>query len=137
MATFRTGGEADSFCTRCRMVLAHTILALEGGKPARVECNTCHGQHNYRPGTPDARSAPAAVARADGDAKAGRTRVSFDDLMAARTAPVRPYSPKTAFAMDDTVSHPTFGRGIVAAVRADKIDVMFRAGTKTLVHARA
>ena len=74
MATFRTGGEADSFCTRCRMVLAHTILALEGGKPARVECNTCHGQHNYRPGTPDARSAPAAVARADGDAKAGRTR---------------------------------------------------------------
>ena len=137
MATFRTGGEADSFCTRCRMLLAHTILALEGGKPARVQCNTCHGQHNYRPATPDVRSSAVNVAKADGDAKSGRTRISFDDVMAARTSEVKPYSPKTSFVLDDTVSHPTFGRGIVAAVRNDKIDVTFRAGTKTLMHARS
>ena len=38
----KTGGEVDCFCTRCKMVLAHTILAMVGDRPARVKCNTCH-----------------------------------------------------------------------------------------------
>jgi hypothetical protein len=117
------------------MVLAHTILALDGGKPARVECNTCHGQHNYRPSAGESRASPSP-ARKNGTTAPSRVRLSFDEIMAQRPAAARAYSPKVTFALDETVSHPTFGRGIVAAVRADKIDVTFRNGTKTLVHSR-
>src|SRR2546429_5893163 len=49
MATaLRVGGDIDAWCTRCKMNLGHTILALVGTRPARVRCNTCHGEHNYR-----------------------------------------------------------------------------------------
>ena len=30
MATHRVGGEVDASCTRCKMELAHTILAMVG-----------------------------------------------------------------------------------------------------------
>src|SRR6266852_6391254 len=50
----RVGGDIDAFCTRCKMELGHTVLAMMGQKPVRVRCNTCGGEHKYR-GT----SAPA------------------------------------------------------------------------------
>src|SRR5207302_3841179 len=44
----RVGGDVDAFCTRCKMELGHTILAMVGARPVRVRCNTCGGEHNYR-----------------------------------------------------------------------------------------
>lgn len=135
----RTGGEIDAWCTKCRMLLAHTIVAMVGSKPVRVQCNTCGGVHNYRSGTSDVRttkaSAPTAAAKA-ASTRATRQVISFDDVMASKTREPRNYSPKAVFSVDDVVVHPTFGRGYVSAVRADKIDVTFRAEVKTLVHGR-
>jgi hypothetical protein len=34
MATYKVGGEVDVMCTRCKMLLAHTILAIDGARPA-------------------------------------------------------------------------------------------------------
>src|SRR5438132_3414963 len=48
----KVGGSIDSWCGKCKMVLAHTIEAMVGEKPARVHCNTCKSQHAYRPGAP-------------------------------------------------------------------------------------
>jgi len=39
--------------------------------------------------------------------------------------------------VDDLISHPVFGLGIVRAVRRDKVDVAFKASERTLIHARA
>lgn len=119
------------------MVLAHTIIALEGGKPARVECNTCHGQHNFRGTTPEAASRPSSPApKTTRSTSSSKSKPSFDEVMAKHTGPTRTYSPKSTFAINETMSHPTFGRGFVAAVRHDKIDVTFSAGVKTLVHGK-
>lgn len=137
----RVGGEVDSFCTRCRMLLAHTILAMMGTRPVRVQCNTCGGQHNYR-AAPDApRSSVAKTAKtaktATSGASARTERLSFDDQLASKVGAGKAYSPKATFLVDEVVLHPTFGRGFVAAVRQDKIDVAFNSGTRTLVHARS
>lgn len=140
VAQYHAGGEVDSFCTRCRMVLAHTILAVDGSRPARVQCNTCQGQHNYRPATPEPRSSSSSGSsspRAAAATSPSRTRLSFDEIFATKHGPTKTYSPKVTFAVDDTVSHPTFGSGYVIAVRQDKVDITFRIGTKTLMHARA
>lgn len=139
MAAVRTGGEVDAVCTKCKMVLAHTVIAMVGSKPVRVQCNTCNGQHNYRGGGADAKvSTTSPAARATRAPRAVATRLSFDDLLAERkTGLARPYSPKVSFLLDEVVQHPTFGLGYVSAVRPDKVEVTFRSGSKTLIHGRA
>jgi hypothetical protein len=131
MATHKVGGEVDAFCLRCKLNLAHTILAMVGTKIARVRCNTCGGDHAFR-STPSRTRAPAQP-------RAGHERVviSFEQQLAGKDISHAPkYSPKDAYGVNQVIDHPTFGLGIVAAVREDKVDVVFKAAQKTLVHGR-
>ena len=129
----KVGGEIDTLCTRCELVLAHTVHAVVAGRPVRVECNTCHAVHRYR-ASDGPRPASQGGARTE---RARKAVVGFDDLVAARTRPPRPYSPKETFAVDDVLDHPIFGRGFVSAVRdGGKIEVTFRSDVRTLVHGR-
>src|SRR5439155_23292581 len=78
--------------------------------------------------------AKAKKARASAPAKvviAWEERLKSNDLTKARK-----YSPKESFAVDEVMNHPTFGYGIVSAVRGDKIDVAFKAFEKTLLQKR-
>ena len=43
---------------------------------------------------------------------------------------------RSTYAVDQVVRHPTFGLGIVRAVRQDKMDVAFKAAERTLVQGR-
>jgi hypothetical protein len=45
----KVGGEVDALCNKCELTLAHTVIAMVGDKPAKVKCNTCKGEHKYRP----------------------------------------------------------------------------------------
>ncbi len=133
MATHRVGGEVDASCTRCRMELAHTILAMVGPKIARVRCNTCGSDHVYR-GTQSGSRAAAARPRAT---PAERTLVGWDAQLAALdVSKAEDYRPDRTYAVDQVVRHPTFGLGIVRAVRQDKMDVAFKAAERTLVQGR-
>jgi hypothetical protein len=134
MATYRVGGEVDATCTRCRMELAHTILAMVGQKIARVRCNTCGSDHVYR-GTQSSSRAAAARPRT---APAEKTIVGFDAQLAALdVSKAQDYHPDQNYAVDQVVRHPTFGLGIVRAVRQDKMDVAFKAAERTLVQGRS
>ena len=133
MATHRVGGEVDATCTRCRMVLAHTILAMVGTKIARVRCNTCGSDHVYR-GTQTASRSAAAKPRAT---PAERTVVGWEAQLAALdVASAQDYRPDHHYAVDQVVRHPTFGLGIVRTVRQDKMDVAFKSAERTLVQGR-
>jgi hypothetical protein len=142
--THKVGGEVDAFCTRCRLTLAHTILAMVGTKIARVRCNTCNGDHAYRsaPGTTDK---PSASSRASSSStpKASRATaeeklvISFEEQLAGKDLANAPrYSAKDTYKVDQVLQHPTFGLGLVTAVRGDKVDITFKSETKTLVHGR-
>jgi len=48
MGKIDVGRDIDCRCTRCKMELAHTIIAMVNGVPARVKCNTCHSERKYR-----------------------------------------------------------------------------------------
>lgn len=136
MSSHRVGGEVDAFCTRCKLTLAHTILAMVGTKIARVRCNTCGGDHTFRsaPGTPT-RAAPAAP-RPLREAPE-KVVISFQDQLAGKDlSQAAPYNPRDTYSVDQVISHPSFGYGIVTAVRNDKIEVAFKAQQKTLVHGR-
>ena len=132
----KVGGEVDSLCSKCELVLAHTVHAVVSGQPVKVECNTCHAVHRFRapagrpsgrvPGTPRAARAPKPGA------------LGFDELLAAKDQrAAQPYAPARTFAEGAVVDHPIFGRGFVSAVRdAGKIEVTFRSDVKLLVHGR-
>ena len=136
MATHRVGGEVDASCTRCKMELAHTILAMVGQKVARVRCNTCGSDHVYR-GTQTASRSAAARPRAAPTEKAARTIVGWDAQLAGLdVGNAQDYRPDQTYAVDQVVRHPTFGLGIVRAVRQDKMDVAFKAAERTLVQGR-
>lgn len=137
MANHRVGGDVDAYCTKCRMMLGHTIIAMVGEKIARVRCNTCQGQHTFRPNPPGTKTArtSAASPRAARPAREKVTTLPFEALFADRdTSTARTYSPKERFADEEILDHPTFGLGLVKAARHDKIDVIFKMGEKTLVH---
>jgi len=137
MATHRVGGEVDATCTRCRMELAHTILAMVGQKIARVRCNTCGSDHVYR-GTQSTSRSAAARTRAAPAEKVPRTLINFEAQLAALdVSKAQDYHPDQSYAVDQVVRHPTFGLGIVRAVRQDKMDVAFKAAERTLVQGRS
>ncbi len=132
----KVGGEVDSFCTRCEMTLAHTVIAMVDGRPVKVECNTCHGVHRYR-GDP-AVPAPRARASAPRPERERPVTVPFDEVLRGKDlAAARRYSPSATYAVDDVIEHPTFGLGWVSTVRdASKVEVTFRTDVKTLVHGK-
>lgn len=134
----RVGGDIDAFCTRCKMQLGHTILAMLGEKPARVRCNTCQGEHNYRhaPASPKKGSWEPREVRERREAKP--TITSWEALIAQKDmARARRYSARERYQTDELLDHPTFGIGLIQEVRGDKMQVAFKADTKTLVHGKS
>ena len=126
----RVGGDLDASCSRCKMVLGHTILAIVDHAPKRVRCNTCQGEHNYRsPAAASSKPRREPGTREKPQVTSWEAILAGKDLSRART-----YSAKEKFAVDEALSHPVFGIGIVQEDRGDKITVAFKADTKTLVH---
>jgi hypothetical protein len=127
----KVGGEVDAFCTRCQLLLAHTVIAMVGAVPVKVECNTCRSVHRFR-GASTASRRPASATTA----RRGPTQ-SFDEMLAAQTGTPSRYAPTGHYAAGDVVDHATFGRGFVSGVKdPGKVEVTFRGGVKTLVHGK-
>ncbi len=126
----KVGGEVDAFCTRCELLLAHTVIAMVGAVPVKVECNTCRNVHRFR-------VASAAAKRPAARAPRGTPRVSFDEMLAGQSGEPRRYATDVVFAAGDVLDHATFGRGFVSGMKdPGKVEVTFRTGVKTLVHGK-
>jgi hypothetical protein len=126
----KVGGEVDAFCTRCQLLLAHTVIAMVGAVPVKVECNTCRNVHRFR-GASTAARGPATRTRRGGPT------VSFDQMLATYTAQPRPYASSGQFSAGDVLDHAAFGRGFVSGVKdPGKVEVTFRTGVKTLIHGK-
>jgi hypothetical protein len=135
----KPGSTVDSWCTKCKLVLAHTVEAMVDGKITRVHCNTCRGQHAYRASAPGAKAAGgAAKSAARAKAEKANKLSDFETLLRGRTAAsARPYATTERFAPGEVISHSAFGLGVVTGERDSvKIDVQFADGPKVLMHGR-
>ena len=137
----KPGGSIDSWCGKCKLMLAHTIEAMVGDKPARVTCNTCKSQHTYKAQPPSSKPRSASEPKVNGgvtarSAKAAANR--YQSLLKAKDGTsITTYSVRNRYEQGDVMEHATFGRGAVTAVKdGTKIEVLFETGPKTLVHAR-
>ncbi len=157
----KVGGDVDAYCTKCRMDLSHRVIAMVKDDVKRVECLTCHGQHNYR--------RPASVKEAEREAKARRTlsssassstrssassrtsrastassaasktsersaRAQWEKAIAGQpTTAFRAYRISEKFAIGDLVRHSKFGDGVVVTIfDPHKVEVVFEDGSRTM-----
>ncbi|MGH7285830.1 MAG: hypothetical protein ACRELY_30290 [Polyangiaceae bacterium] len=144
------GGEIDSFCTKCRMVLNHRIIAMVGANAKRVECSTCGSHHNYRArapgdvaprgegGTRRVASGSGGPRSTRGPTKAQQAILDLEKFWEKATSgkPVADFKRySTAFVYDEgsLIHHSKFGDGVVTRVLdAKKVEILFRDGHKTL-----
>ncbi|MCL2179154.1 MAG: DUF3553 domain-containing protein [Proteobacteria bacterium] len=119
------------------MELAHTILAMVDLRIARVRCNTCQAQHSLRK-NPRGGPSPSSSSASPPRKTASPSMASSVPLLlaSADASKARNYSPRENFAEGDFLNHPSFGLGLVQAVRGDKMDVAFKAFEKTLIHGK-
>jgi len=130
---YAPGEYISAWCTKCRMELGHTIVAMVQNAPKRVRCNTCNGEHNYRIGPSDRiRTGSTNLKR-----KTRKPEAGYHELMSRlsgdRPPRVRKYSTRENFEKNDVLEHPRFGVGVVATViHRNKIEVFFKDGLKLL-----
>lgn len=138
---YSAGDEVDSKCNKCKLVLAHTIIAMNGDKVARVQCNTCRGPHAYRP--PEGAKERTAARRrttnkAPEEINAKTSASDFDTLIKGHDlSRAEKYSIRMQLKQNDAVNHPKFGIGLVTEIReGGKAHVAFRDGGRVLVYGR-
>ncbi len=140
--TPRVGGDVLSYCSKCKMDLAHVVVAMMGSQVLKVLCKTCKSQHNHRKGTGISAAASARSSRTSTGAAKPRTPAKSSVRWEERLSETRgkdpvPYDARKAFAQGDVVNHPNFGVGVIEEVKVNgKILVLFREGEKVLIHAR-
>lgn len=132
------GDEIDTFCSKCDLELAHVIVAMEAGRPVRVQCKTCKTIHAYRRPAGSKESPARRPPKQGGRRDRAIGASAYDQVMRGRDiSRAKPYKPATRFAADDVVSHPSFGVGaVMRELSGDKIEVAFAIGIKVLVHGR-
>jgi hypothetical protein len=148
----RAGGEVDSWCTKCKLVLNHRIIALVGATPARVECSTCNSHHNFRARAPgDKAPAAGGVKRASASGTAGpvskrgptkaqqlvldRERSWEKAVNGKNVSAFRAYRVSEIFEEGDLVRHSKFGDGVVTRLlEGKKVEILFKDDAKTLAH---
>ena len=128
MATLEAGSDVDAYCSKCKMVLAHVIVAMKGTKPARVECKTCKSVHAYKAAAPGARKTKKTIEKI----------TDYDQLIAGRDlASAKRYRMDESFAAEEVIDHKKFGLGLVQRVMSDgKMEVLFPDGPRILVSGR-
>lgn len=138
------GDYIDARCTKCRVITNHTIIAMVGEQVVRVQCNTCGGTHNYH--APKAekpagevKTRKPATAKAPKEAKSALSKAVLleqaqwqDASRDADPASAVPYRMDASFKVNNWVSHPTFGFGLVLAVTGNKVEILFQDGKKLL-----
>jgi hypothetical protein len=140
---YKTGGEIDSYCTKCKIILNHRIIAMLGPKPVKVECSTCSSHHMYRPKLPGTKTAGTGTTRTAKERPETRAQVSerervqnWEKAIAGKSVrDFRAYRVTEKFNEGDLVRHSKFGDGKVSRViDANKVEVLFKDDTKMLAH---
>ncbi len=136
MSQLTVGKDVLSYCTKCKLNLGHTIVAMKDVKHiAKVKCNTCNTIQAFK---------DASVSSKQNKTRTKKTTmkpskiISVSDLWMEKMSSTKkkstPYAMDQKFVQGDILDHTKFGPGIVEKVVDDKIEVIFRHEIKTLVH---
>ena len=131
---YSTGGYIEAWCTKCKMELGHTIIAMVDNLPKKVKCNTCDGKHNYRTKPSErSRTKPKITTRKRKSKEATYeeyiSRLTGGDLSGAKK-----YNISGCFEKDEIIDHSKFGIGVVLSIiKINKMEILFKDGPRLLI----
>lgn len=133
MSQFSAGKEVLSYCGKCKLPLAHIIVAMKDtGTIGKVTCKTCGTTHAYKDPALKAKKVKSVTA------KKSKKAVNVNDLWASEIAKSngssKKYTIRESFEVGDLIDHKSFGPGVVQALVDGKIEVLFQHEIKILVH---
>jgi hypothetical protein len=139
MSQLTVGKDVLSYCTKCKLNLGHTIVAMKDAKHiAKVKCNTCGTLQAYKD---PSNSSKQNKTRTKKTSSVPSKVISVSDLWMEKMSNTKkkstPYTMDGKFKQGDVIDHVKFGPGIVEKVVDDKIEVIFRHEIKTLVHKKS
>lgn len=137
MDTLRAGSNVDAWCTKCKLMLAHTIEAVVHGNIKRVQCNTCRGKHQYKGSEPGTiRTAVLPKGRSASPKKKSRICDFSRVIKGKDLSTASGYSITCHFTKGELIDHQKFGLGVVVDEKdSTKIEVLFESGPRVLVRA--
>jgi hypothetical protein len=122
------GDGIEARCTDCRKITNHIIVKMVGRKPAKVLCNTCLGEHQFR--SPEV--SPDRPLRTIGST-VPRQEVWSDSCAGTKGEGAKNYSMEESYKIKSLIRHPIFGIGLVQRIVGErKIEVLFEDGKKTM-----
>src|SRR3990172_3394552 len=137
---YTVGGYVEGRCTKCKLQLGHTIIAMVNNFPARVKCNTCNSQHNFHDKeSGKSRTSPKTSPKSAGSSKKIKTQeANYNDytsrLAGHDLSTAQKFSLGGNFKKKEIIDHFKFGVGIVLSViQSNKIEILFKDGLKILV----
>ncbi|MFA5073906.1 MAG: hypothetical protein WC539_08455 [Nitrospirota bacterium] len=114
------GEQVVSYCTKCKLNLDHTIVAMDGEIIAKAKCRTCGSTHKFR----DPAETRKTRTRKEGAQKT--VEVLWESCIAEAKGQERTYDMAGKYRVGDIVLHNTFGKGVVRKIYFHKCDVLFR-----------
>ncbi|MFQ5589196.1 MAG: hypothetical protein ACE5F7_10185 [Nitrospiria bacterium] len=127
---YEVGNDIVSWCTKCKLMLDHKIVALVDNFPKKAKCKTCNGHHNYRDKAPQKSTTSRKSKKSEYEILL--SQVEGDDFSGAKK-----YSLKGNFKENQMVDHATFGIGfILSVIERNKVEILFKDGPKRLVQNR-
>ena len=116
------GEQIVSACTKCKLALDHTIVAMVGETIAKVKCKTCGSIHKFR----DPADAGKPRATRTKDAPAKTSGALWDACIAEAAGNERKYDMTAKYQVGDLVLHAIFGMGVVRKLYVNKCDILFQ-----------
>jgi len=135
------GNIIEASCTRCRATLNHTIVAMVGERVVRVECNTCHGVHNYRePAVKKEKASSQSAPKKQTTPRQPKKDPGISDMEEWESlsptfdcTQATPYDMNGKYRANELINHSAFGVGIVKnIIPPKKMEVLFQIGKKLL-----
>lgn len=119
---FTAGENIVSYCTKCKIVLDHVIVAVAEEAIAKVKCKTCNSTHKFR--DPADVKKPRQTKKKEDVVKT--TEALWETCVAEATGQEREYAMTGKYRVGDLVLHNTFGRGVVRKLFLNKCHVLFK-----------
>ncbi len=126
-----TGEDVDSYCTKCKLILEHIVVAMVGGIVVKVKCKTCGGIHNFK-NTPVPRSG-APRSSSTTSKSFINTQAFWEKAVEGAQGPELAYEMVRSYHTGDLIVHSVFGRGIVQKTFFNKCSVLFKDKERMLV----
>ncbi len=137
------GNNIDAYCTKCKLLLSHTVVSEVGGVAHNVQCKTCGSQHKYRRAPSERKTGGKTVrevlSRRASVNSAGKQPLNATLLWELKhrdldhDTAIREYRMNDKYKAGEVIQHHAFGVGFVERITSDtRMNVLFKDAVKMM-----